>query len=101
MAPEGTKAERQTLDRFIARYGVGQNEATRAVELAVIGGDWGGNRHTTAAHDGRRGPGPGVGPRAPPLALGSGRGGPRRGPAKRHARPGGPSDPPAQRPAAR
>ena len=76
MAREGTKAERQTLDRFVARYGVGQNETTRAVEMAVIGGDWGANGYTTLAQADVLGQVLGLEPGTRLLDLGSGRGWP-------------------------
>ena len=66
------------LDRssFVARYGVGQNEATRAVELAVIGGDWGANGYTTVAQADVLGQVLGLEPGTRLLDLGSGRGWP-------------------------
>jgi 16S rRNA G1207 methylase RsmC len=36
-----------TVERFAERYRAGQNEATRQIERAVIGGDWGANGYTT------------------------------------------------------
>jgi SAM-dependent methyltransferase len=84
MAPEGTKAERQTLERFVARYGVGQNQTTREVELAAIGGDWGANGYTTVEQADVLGQAVGLGPATRLLDLGSGRGWPGLYLAKRH-----------------
>src|SRR5260370_15178954 len=38
---------KDSVERFAERYRAGQNEATRQIELAVIGGDWGANGYTT------------------------------------------------------
>jgi SAM-dependent methyltransferase len=84
MTPEGTKAERQTLERFVARYGVGQNQTTREVELAVIGGDWGANGYTTVEQADVLGQALELGPATRLLDLGSGRGWPGLYLAKRH-----------------
>jgi SAM-dependent methyltransferase len=49
MPGDETREERQTFARFSARYRVAENETTREVERAVIGGDWGANGYTTMA----------------------------------------------------
>jgi len=41
--------EHGTIARFTERYRQGQTQATREIELAVIGGDWGANGYTTMA----------------------------------------------------
>ncbi|HMC42401.1 MAG TPA: class I SAM-dependent methyltransferase [Acidimicrobiales bacterium] len=76
MAGAETKQERQTLERFAARYRLPQNEATREVELAVIGGDWGANGYTTMAQADLLAEALGLRPGMRLLDLGAGRGWP-------------------------
>ena len=44
-----TRQEREANDRFSQRYGEERGDVVRAIELAVIGGDWGANGYTTIA----------------------------------------------------
>jgi cyclopropane fatty-acyl-phospholipid synthase-like methyltransferase len=44
-----TRQERDANERFSQRYGEERGDVVRAIELAVIGGDWGANGHTTIA----------------------------------------------------
>ncbi len=44
-----TRGEREANARFSQRYGEERGDAVRAIELAVIGGDWGANGYTTIA----------------------------------------------------
>ncbi len=44
-----TRQEREANARFSQRYGEERGDVVRAIELAVIGGDWGANGYTTVA----------------------------------------------------
>ena len=44
-----TKTEHETRERFAGRDRVALAAVSRRIELAVIGGDWGANGHTTMA----------------------------------------------------
>ena len=44
-----TGKERDANARFSQRYGEERGDVVRAIELAVIGGDWGANGYTTIA----------------------------------------------------
>jgi methylase of polypeptide subunit release factors len=44
-----TRQEREANARFSQRYGEERGDVVRAIELAVIGGDWGANGYTTIA----------------------------------------------------
>ena len=44
-----TRQEREANARFSQRYGEERGDAVHAIELAVIGGDWGANGYTTVA----------------------------------------------------
>ena len=44
-----TRQEREANTRFSQRYGEERGDVVRAIELAVIGGDWGANGYTTIA----------------------------------------------------
>jgi len=71
-----TKAEQESRERFTARYRSAQNETTRRVEQAVIGGDWGANGYTTLAQADQLGRALGLEAASRLLDLGSGRGWP-------------------------
>jgi SAM-dependent methyltransferase len=76
MAGGETKEERQTLERFSARYRVQQDQTTREVELAVIGGEWGANGYTTVGQANLLGRSLRLAPGMRLLDLGAGRGWP-------------------------
>jgi hypothetical protein len=42
-----TRQEKEANARFSQRYGEARGDVIRAIELAVIGGDWGANGYTT------------------------------------------------------
>jgi SAM-dependent methyltransferase len=63
-------------DRFEQRYTVGQTDATRDVERAVIGGDWGANGYTTMDQADQLGRALGLAPGVSLLDAGAGRGWP-------------------------
>jgi len=63
-------------ERFAERYRAGQNEATRQIELAVIGGDWGANGYTTVHQADLLGEVLALRPGMQLLDLGAGRGWP-------------------------
>ena len=65
-----------TVERFAERYRAGQNEATRQIELAVIGGDWGANGYTTVDQADLLGEALALRPGMQLLDLGAGRGWP-------------------------
>lgn len=44
-----TRQEKEANARFSQRYGEERGDVVRAIELAVIGGDWGANGYTTVA----------------------------------------------------
>jgi 2-polyprenyl-3-methyl-5-hydroxy-6-metoxy-1,4-benzoquinol methylase len=44
-----TRQESEANARFSQRYGEARGDVVRAIELAVIGGDWGANGYTTIA----------------------------------------------------
>ena len=44
-----TRQEKDANVRFSQRYGEERGDVVRAIELAVIGGDWGANGYTTIA----------------------------------------------------
>jgi methylase of polypeptide subunit release factors len=44
-----TRQEKDANARFSQRYGEERGDVVRAIELAVIGGDWGANGYTTIA----------------------------------------------------
>lgn len=44
-----TRQETEANARFSQRYGEQRGDVVRAIELAVIGGDWGANGYTTIA----------------------------------------------------
>ena len=44
-----SRQEREANERFSQRYGEERGDVVRAIELAVIGGDWGANGYTTIA----------------------------------------------------
>lgn len=71
-----TREEAELQQRFRARYGVAPAEATRDLELAVIGGDWGANGYTTMSQAEALGVALGLGPDGLLLDLGAGRGWP-------------------------
>jgi methylase of polypeptide subunit release factors len=68
--------DRDTIERFTERYRVSPSEATRRIERAVIGGDWGANGYTTLAQADRLGAELHLGPESRLLDLGAGRGWP-------------------------
>ncbi|MBK5332901.1 MAG: class I SAM-dependent methyltransferase [Ilumatobacteraceae bacterium] len=43
------RQEKEANARFSQRYGEARGDVVRAIELAVIGGDWGANGYTTIA----------------------------------------------------
>jgi hypothetical protein len=68
--------DRHTIERFTERYRVSPSEATRRIERAVIGGDWGANGYTTMTQANRLGAELDLGPESTLLDLGAGRGWP-------------------------
>jgi cyclopropane fatty-acyl-phospholipid synthase-like methyltransferase len=68
--------DRDTIEHFTERYRVSPNEATRMIEQAVIGGDWGANGYTTMAQADRLAAELDLGPNSTLLDLGAGRGWP-------------------------
>jgi 16S rRNA G1207 methylase RsmC len=68
--------QRDSVERFAERYRVGPNEATRQIELAVIGGDWGANGYTTVDQADLLGQVLALQPGTQLLDLGAGRGWP-------------------------
>ena len=68
--------DRDTIERFTERYRVSPSEATRRIERAVIGGDWGANGYTTMTQANRLGGELDLGPESTLLDLGAGRGWP-------------------------
>ena len=68
--------DRDTIERFTERYRVLPSEATRRIERAVIGGDWGANGYTSMAQANRLAAELDLGPRSTLLDLGAGRGWP-------------------------
>jgi cyclopropane fatty-acyl-phospholipid synthase-like methyltransferase len=70
------RAEREANERFAQRYRESRVESVRAVEQAVIGGDWGANGYTTMAQADRLAAVLGVGAGDVMLDIGAGRGWP-------------------------
>ena len=68
--------DRDTIERFTERYRVSASEATRRIERAVIGGDWGANGYTTMTQADRLRLELDLGPESSLLDLGAGRGWP-------------------------
>ena len=68
--------DRDTIERFTERYRVSASEATRRIERAVIGGDWGANGYTTVTQADRLRAELDLGPESSLLDLGAGRGWP-------------------------
>lgn len=75
-AEMSTADENEALIQFRERYAAGPTEATRAVERAVIGDDWGANGYTTRAEADRLGRLLELRPGRRLLDVGSGRGWP-------------------------
>lgn len=68
--------DREMAEHFAQRYRVGPDEASRRMELAVIGGDWGANGYTTVAQADLLGRELGLRPGMRLLDIGAGRGWP-------------------------
>lgn len=68
--------EAEVVELYGARYAVPRQDANRAVERAVIGGDWGANSYTTMAEADELARLLGLGPGVRLLDLGAGRGWP-------------------------
>lgn len=71
-----TSDEREALEEFSERYAGAPTDAERAVEAAVIGGDWGANGYTTMAQADRIGQLLELAPGRTLLDAGAGRGWP-------------------------
>jgi cyclopropane fatty-acyl-phospholipid synthase-like methyltransferase len=68
--------ERDNMAVFSERYGIAIIDATREMELAVIGGDWGSNGYTTMAQADTLAGVLALGPGSRLLDVGAGRGWP-------------------------
>jgi 2-polyprenyl-3-methyl-5-hydroxy-6-metoxy-1,4-benzoquinol methylase len=71
-----TRQERDANERFAQRYGEERGDVVRAIELAVIGGDWGANGYTTIAQADQLADMLELGPGSLVLDVGAGRGWP-------------------------
>ena len=71
-----SRQEREANERFSQRYGEERGDVVRAIELAVIGGDWGANGYTTIAQADRLAAVLELGPGSLLLDIGAGRGWP-------------------------
>ena len=71
-----TRQEREANARFSQRYGEQRGDVVRAIELAVVGGDWGANGYTTIAQADRLADMLELDPGSLVLDIGAGRGWP-------------------------
>jgi SAM-dependent methyltransferase len=71
-----TRQEKEANARFSQRYGEERGDVGRAIELAVIGGDWGANGYTTIAQADQLADMLELGARSLVLDIGAGRGWP-------------------------